>query len=140
MFVKIIRTYSFKDKDPVCDEIATLVDDAGLRGKKNVAKIALLATLATGTVDALLYGETKKPRNSTIMAIATSLGYERTWKRAGNKWSLEEELAKAKEFIKAQNKLRKKMQDDAPKKKRKPRKPPLRARRRKGKPYLRLVA
>lgn len=107
-FVKIIRTYRYKDKDPVCDEIATLVDDAGLRGKQHTSKIATLATLAKGTVDALLYGETRLPRNSTVMAIATALGFERRWQRTANGWDLEAELKKAREFIRAQRKLREK--------------------------------
>lgn len=115
-FVKIIRSYRFKDKDPVCDEIATLVEDAGLKGKQHVDKIATLATLANGTVDALLYGETRLPRNSTIMAIATSLGFERRWQRTTNKWDLEAELAKAREFIKAQRRLAEKARAKKPRK------------------------
>lgn len=118
---KQYRTYRFVNKDPVCDEIATLVDDAGLRGRQNTGKVATLATLAKATVDALLYGETRQPRNSTVMAIATSLGYERTWKRTTNKFELEEELKKAREFIRAQAKLKEKAAKRSKPKKRKPR-------------------
>lgn len=106
--MKRLRTYRFTHKDPVCDEIATLVDDVGLRGRQHVSKIATLATLSKATVDALLYGDTRLPRNSTIMAIATSLGYERTWKRTTNKLDIEAELDKARAFIKAQARLKEK--------------------------------
>lgn len=109
IYRKVLRTYRFKDKDPVCGEMMTLVDEAGLRGKKNVGKVATLAALSHGCVDALLYGETRKPQNATIMAIATSLGYERRWQRTTNKWELEAELKKARAFIAAQARLRAKV-------------------------------
>jgi transcriptional regulator with XRE-family HTH domain len=98
-FVKVIRTYNWVDKDPVCDEMMMLVKDAGLQGPKHTGKIAILATLSKSTVDNLLYGKTRKPQNNTIMAIATSLGYERTWKRTSSKWDLEQELEEARAFV-----------------------------------------
>lgn len=112
---KQYRTYRFTEKDPVCGEVMNLVDEAGLRGKKNTGKIAVLATLAKGTVDALLYGDTKRPRNSTVMAIATSLGYVRTWQRTTNKFDLEAELKDARQFIRDQAHVKEKVK---PKKKR----------------------
>lgn len=123
------RTYRFTEKDPVCGEVMSLVDQAGLKGKQHVGKIAILATLAKGTVDALLYGPTKRPHNATVMSIATSLGFERTWQRTTNKFDLEAELERARAYIRAQRKLIEK----APKKKAKKRKT-----QRKG--HLRLVA
>lgn len=124
------RTYNFRDKDPVCDELGNLVDAAGLRGKQHIGKIAMLATLAYGTVDGILYGETKKPRHDTVMAIATAMGFERRWVASSDrKWNLEEELAKARAFIKRE---REKMAQDA---KGRPRKAA-----KKKKPTLKLVA
>lgn len=124
------RTYRFIKKDPICDEIATLVDDAGLRGRHNTGKVATLATLAKQTVDNLLYGDTRSPQNRTIMSIATSLGYERTWKRTTNKFDVDAELVKARAFIKEQRKL----MEQAKRKADKPARP------KKKKPHLRLVA
>lgn len=123
------RTYSFVDKDPVCDELASLVDAVGLRGKKHTGKIAILATCAKGTVDGILYGETKRPHNATVMAIATGLGYERRWVAAQGKWNLEEELKLARAFIKKQRELLDKKKPAARKRVVK-----------KGRPKLRLVA
>jgi isocitrate dehydrogenase len=95
------RTYNFRDKDPVCDELANLVDAAGLRGKKNIGKVAMLATVAHGTVDGILYGDTKKPQNATVMAIATAMGFERKWVASADKsWNLEAQLTEARAFIK----------------------------------------
>lgn len=127
------RTYHFVNKDPVCDELANLVDSVGLRGKKHTGKIAILATCAKATVDGILYGETRKPRHDTVMSIATALGFQRTWSLVGTKWNLEEELAKAREFIKKQKALMAKA--DKPKKKTARKRPP-----KKGKPKLSLVA
>lgn len=123
------RTYRFTEKDPVCGEVMLMVDQAGLRGKQHVGKIALLATKAHGTIEGILYGDTKRPQNATIMSIATALGFVRTWQRTTNKFDLEAELERARVYIRAQRKLL----DKAPKKKT--------AKKRKArKSHLRLVA
>lgn len=127
------RTYRFTEKDPVCGECMTMVDQAGLRGKKNVQKIALLSTLAYGTVDGILYGDTKRPHNATVMSIATALGFERVWQRTANKFDVEAELSEARDYIR---KERVRMLRDNPR----PHKKTARKKRAAGKPKLRLVA
>ena len=110
------RTYNFTNKDPVCDELGNLVDAVGLRGRKNIGKIAMLATVAYGTVDGILYGDTKKPQNATVMANATAMGFTRKWVvDSDTKWNLEEQLTAARAFIK---KEREKMAQDRKGKKR----------------------
>lgn len=99
------RTYRFTEKDPVCGELMTMVEDSGLRGKEHIGKLAVLATKAHGTIEGILYGDTKRPQNATIMAVATALGYERTWQRMTNKFDLEAELEKAKAWIRKQRKI-----------------------------------
>lgn len=113
------RTYMFVEKDPVCHEVMDMVDQAGLRGPKKTGLIATLATLAKATVDGLLYGDTKQPRNSTVMKIATALGFKRTFVRDVDNWSVEDELKAAKAWIKKQRKL---MEEARPKKKKRVRK------------------
>jgi hypothetical protein len=108
------RTYNFVNKDPVCDELANLVDAVGLRGPKNTGKIAILATCSKATVDGILYGDTKKPQNATVMGIATGLGYERQWVVSSGKWNLDDELKKGREHIKAQKKLMEKASKKKP--------------------------
>lgn len=126
------RTYNFTNKDPVCDELANLVDAAGLRGAKNTGKVAILATLSKGTVDGILYGDTKKPQNATVMAIATSMGFERRWVANQDKsWNLEEQLTLARAFIKKQRELMAQERKGTKKKA---------ARKRAGKANLKLVA
>lgn len=99
------RTYRFTEKDPVCGEIMTMVDEVGLRGKQHIGKIAILATKAYGTIEGILYGDTKRPQNATIMSIATALGFVRTWARADRtKFDVEAELTAARAYIKAERK------------------------------------
>lgn len=126
------RTYRFTEKDPVCGEVMNMVDQAGLRGKKHIAKIAALATIAHGTAEGILYGDTKKPRNDTVMKIATALGFRREWIRDVDNWDVETELKAARAWIKKQ---REEMAAEA---KSRVKKKPKRAK--KGKPNLKLVA
>jgi transcriptional regulator with XRE-family HTH domain len=91
----VLRTYRFMDKDPVCDEVRTLIQDEGLY--EALGKVAILAGIARQTVDKLLNGETKRPQNRTIMAITTGLGYERSWTKK-RKFKLEDELEIARAY------------------------------------------
>jgi hypothetical protein len=126
------RTYNFIDKDPCCGELMDLVDRVGLRGPKNVGKVATLAGVAYGTADGILYGDTKKPRNDTVMKIGTALGFSREWVQSDKKWELMSELEKAREWNKSEReRMKKEREKTATKKKRK-------AKARK-KPNLRLV-
>jgi hypothetical protein len=88
------RTYRFTKKDPVCDELMSMVDQVGLRGKQHIGKIALLATKGYGTIEGILYGDTCRPQNATIMSIATALGFERKWV-SGGAINIESELRDA---------------------------------------------
>ena len=124
------RTYRFTEKDPVCGEVMNMVDQAGLRGKQHVGKIAILATIAHGTAEGILYGDTKRPRNDTVMKIATALGFKREWVRDVDNWKVEDELVAARKWIKQQRAL---MDQEAKSK------PRVKKKRAKGKPKLRLV-
>lgn len=127
------RTYRFTDKDPVCGEIMTMVEEVGMRGKQYTGRIAILATKSKATIDGILYGDTKRPQNATVMSIATALGFERTWQRTSNKRDLTDELRLAREYIR---KERIRMRKENPR----PHKKTARKKRATGKPKLRLVA
>ncbi|MGX9424872.1 MULTISPECIES: hypothetical protein [Bradyrhizobium] len=75
--VKLYRTYRFIDKDPVIDEIRTLVQDEGLI--KKLELVHQLSGVATTTIDNWFNGETKSPQNRTIMAVVTALGYKHSF-------------------------------------------------------------
>jgi len=91
---RLLRNYRFIDKDPVCDELRTLVTDRGLIDQ--LARVAELAGLSPTTVHNLFNGETKKPQNRTVMGIASSVGYRREW--VSLDFDLEKELAAARKW------------------------------------------
>jgi len=100
---KMLRTYRFIDKDPVIDELRTIVQDEGLY--KRLRIVAELSNLSPSTLSALFHGATRKPQNATVMAIATCLGYERTWRKA-RKLNADEELVLAKAWNKREKERR----------------------------------
>lgn len=97
--VKVLRTYRFLDKDPVIDKVRTVLQDRGLYGKKNMGKVAQLASLAPATLDNMFFGDTRKPQHATVMGIITAVGYEMQFVEA-RKLNFEKEL----EFARAWNK------------------------------------
>lgn len=103
---KLLRTYRFLDKDPVCGELQTLLQDEGLFSRLNL--VAELANLSPATLHAIFHGGTRRPQNSTVMGIATALGYQRSWIKE-RKLNAEEELILAR----AWNKRERKRQDVA---------------------------
>jgi hypothetical protein len=96
----LLRTYRFVDKDPVIDELRTIVNDEGL--SKRLASVATLANLHPSTVKNMFHGATKKPQNATVMGIITALGYERKWIKA-RKLNVEQELVFAKQWNKRES-------------------------------------
>lgn len=99
--VKVLRTYRFIDKDPVKDKLQTLLQDEGLYGKKNMSRLAALASLSPTTLDNLFFGPTRKPQHATVMALVTAVGYEMEFKKA-RKLNFEEELVFARQWNKKQ--------------------------------------
>lgn len=93
----LLRTYRFIDKDPVCDELRTIVHEAGLSKKLRI--VAELANLHHSTIKNLFHGATRRPQNATVMAIGTSLGYKREWVK-DRELNVEEELVFARQWNK----------------------------------------
>jgi hypothetical protein len=85
----LLRTYRFIEKDPVIDELRTLVNEEGLSRRLNI--VAILANLHPSTVKNMFHGDTKKPQNATVMGIVTSLGYARKWVKE-RKLNIDEEV------------------------------------------------
>jgi hypothetical protein len=96
-YTRILRPYNFVDKDPVIDEVRTVVTDEGLI--KRLRIVADLASLSYSTIDGWFNGDTKRPQNASIMAVMLSLGYQRTWKKEFS-IDLERDLEAAREWLK----------------------------------------
>jgi hypothetical protein len=78
----VYRSYSFVDKDPVIDEVRTIVQQAGLLRKKGgLQQLYALSGVASSTTHNWFFGSTKKPNNATIEAVARSLGFRRKFER-----------------------------------------------------------
>jgi hypothetical protein len=66
------KSYSFLEKDPIIDEIRTVIKDSGVSHKWIEEESGVTAV----TLRAWFYGATKKPQAATINAVARSLGYK----------------------------------------------------------------
>jgi len=72
--VHIYRTYRFIDKDPIIDAVRTVVQSDEHLKNNHVHQIS---GVATQTLDNWFDGPTRNPRNSTVSAVTTALGYIR---------------------------------------------------------------
>ena len=73
-FIKIFRTYSYVDKNPVIDKVRTIIQDEGLEERLGIC--AELSNVGRTTIANWLTGPTRNPQHHTIAAVVTSLGYE----------------------------------------------------------------
>lgn len=71
--VHIYRTYRWIDKDPIIDAVRTVVDSEKLK----TSAVHNISGVSTTTLDNWFGGATRKPQNSTVCAVTTSLGYVR---------------------------------------------------------------
>ena len=79
----LYKSYVFRDKDPVIDELRTLAEQHfGHRIDGNVlTQIADDGGPTSGCMWAWFFGDTKRPQNPTIEAAGRAMGYQRVWKR-----------------------------------------------------------
>ena len=66
------KSYSFVDKDPIIDEIRTIVQQHGATYKD----IHEHSGVSPGTLTAWFAGATKKPQAATINAVVRSMGWK----------------------------------------------------------------
>lgn len=77
--IVIYKSYSFKDKDPVIDEMRTLFQKEGLFTPKGFKAVHEAGAPTVGTFNKWFKGGTRRPQNAAVMATAKSLGYDRKW-------------------------------------------------------------
>jgi lambda repressor-like predicted transcriptional regulator len=66
------KSYSFVDKDPIIDEIRTIVQQHGASYKD----IHEQSGVAAATLSSWFTGPTKKPQSATINAVLRSMGWK----------------------------------------------------------------
>lgn len=100
VYRRMIRTYLFKDKDPVVDELRTALQDAGLFSKSMLKKLSIIANQSYSTYDAMFFGETRRPQNATVAGLLGAAGLRRTIEVV-KKWTpekLDAEVVRAREW------------------------------------------
>jgi DNA-binding phage protein len=68
--IKLYKSYSFRDKDPVIDHLRTAVQKSG----NKYSKISEDSGVSSGTLSNWFEGTTKRPQFATVAAVARSLG------------------------------------------------------------------
>ena len=77
----------FKTKDPVIDELRTIVQDTTGDLKLSGKTLSGIADDGGPTVACMqgwFRGKTRKPQNATVEAAGRALGYKRTWVKNGS--------------------------------------------------------
>lgn len=72
MAIRTYKTYRFINKDPVIDELRTMVRDK----KASYKQIHEDSDVATSTLHGWFKGKTRRPTHATVRAVMRSLGYD----------------------------------------------------------------
>jgi len=80
--MKIYKSYMFRTKDPVIDELRTLVMDT----KGSIKNKALVAIERDGGPSSSamynwFHGKTRRPQSAAVEAAGRAIGYKRKWIR-----------------------------------------------------------
>lgn len=70
--IKVYNSYRFVDKDPIIDQIRTIVADSG----ETYKQIHEDSGVSTATMHNWFLGGTKRPQFASVNAIARALGHE----------------------------------------------------------------
>lgn len=73
--INIYKTYAFKTKDPVIDELRTVFKDEKLLSNAGYKIVADRGAPKAGTYRNWFNGSTRRPQFASIQATAKALGY-----------------------------------------------------------------
>lgn len=85
--LKLYKAYNFRDKDPVIDQLRTLVEDTfgiKVRGKglsKALRQVEESGGPSVACMHSWFMGKTKRPQNPTVEAAGRAMGYQRVWQK-----------------------------------------------------------
>lgn len=71
--INVYRTYAFKNKDPIIDELRTIIKGEHASYKQ----ISNGTNVSTTCLYGWFHGSTRRPQNATVEAVSRYLGYER---------------------------------------------------------------
>jgi hypothetical protein len=79
---KIYKSYSFRTKDPVIDELRTIIqDEKGKLTNKVLRDIETDGGPSASAMHEWFYGKTLRPQNPAVEAAGRALRWYRSWKR-----------------------------------------------------------
>ena len=79
--MKLYRSYMFRSKDPVIDELRTQLQDKLGRPirRKDLMQIEDDGGPTTGCMSSWFFGATRRPQNATVEAAGRAAGLMRVW-------------------------------------------------------------
>lgn len=85
--IKVYKAYNFRTKDPVIDELRTLMQEAyGPKlGYKVFTRVERDGGPSATAQHNWFFGKTRRPQSAAVEACGRALGYKRTWIRANGK-------------------------------------------------------
>lgn len=75
--INVYKSYSFRTKDPVIDELRELQRKSGLKD----TAISESSGVSPTTIHAWFKGKTRKPQSATVEAAGRAMGFKRVWQR-----------------------------------------------------------
>ena len=70
--VGLYKTYSFVDKDPIIDEMRSVLEAEQM----SYAQVETLTNVSVATMYNWFNGKTRRPQNATVKAFLRGLGYD----------------------------------------------------------------
>jgi hypothetical protein len=77
--LKVYKSYSFKDKDPIIDRLRTIISDEG----KGHGEISHESGVSVSTLHNWFSGPTRRPTYACVAAVAATMGYHVTLTKRG---------------------------------------------------------
>jgi len=77
--LKLYKSYMFKEKDPVIDQLRTLMKTE--LGGLHLTDVRNDGGPSISAMSGWFYGETKRPQSATVEAAGRAIGYKRVWEK-----------------------------------------------------------
>lgn len=78
--MRLYRSYVFRTKDPVIDELRTIIqDEKGKLNAKALREIEKDGGPSASCMGGWFFGKVRRPQSATVEAAGRSLGYKRKW-------------------------------------------------------------
>ena len=84
--LKVYKSYNFRTKDPVIDELRTIAQDTyGKLDNKALVQIEKGGGPSASCMHNWFFGSTRRPQSASTEAAGRSMGFKRTWTKMNGK-------------------------------------------------------